>query len=51
MYRVIKMLCDCLAAAGVAGQENVAAYVALLGADMKLHADVLHGRNLLVKNI
>jgi hypothetical protein len=51
MHRVIKMLCNGLAAAGIAGEKDVAANVALLGTDMKLHADVLHSGILLVKNI
>ena len=39
------MLRNGLAAAGIAGQEDVLAHVALLGANMKLHADVLHNRS------
>jgi hypothetical protein len=36
-----------LAAAGIAGQEDVLANVALLAADMELHTDVLHKRIIL----
>jgi hypothetical protein len=42
MNGIVKMLRNGLAAAGIAGQENVLAHVALFCPNMKLHADVLH---------
>lgn len=42
LHRVIKVGCDLLAAAGITGQETVAAHVAGLTFDMKLQLVFVH---------
>ena len=38
----IKMLCDAFAAARVARQKAITAYIALLAVNVKLHSNILH---------